>query len=524
MRKRLALLIGMIVAGCGTAPALQETMTLTMATAEPAKLAFAFPSPRGFGLPVPVALDLGPMPTLKVAPQTILGRSNSHLLGWCRNHVTGHCDNLNGKLVAMRELQPTWGDGKALYRIGHGITDGRSDYAYMTGYHFEQCWNVRDQYPYDDIRGGIEEADAMGADQIHVVNFGTSDPQEAARYVSYLDHVGDANRLRYPSTAAGARLFELGNEIAMKRERGHETWAPDEKVYAARAREFALAMRQAADGPIQIGAVASVNSNWEGDGWSGGADTVKHLIEGMGDQVDFLIFHGYPAWPVVREGDLASVLAQNEWNRKQLEDVIWPAIQATGRPVGIANTEFSTNLYSDPLHARGMFGALFAADSVALAMNQRLLAAAEFCFSHDDHADAGFFYDDDPARPTPIYAFERMLAKHWGDVRVAATATEVPTQTVTGARGQIQLPLLATTAAASQDGSRAYMLVVNRSNDQEVRCRVDFGFPPAGVTAYTLASPLGWDAKDASVTTQAVASLAPYGFQRASVTILEARR
>jgi hypothetical protein len=462
------------------------------------------------------------MPTLHVAPATVLGRSNAHLIGFCRNHVTAACPNLAGKLAAMAQLKPTWGDGKALYRIGHGVTDGRSDYNYMGGYHFEQCWDQRAKYPYDDLRGGMEEADAMGADQIHVINYGTSDPGEAARYVSYLDHAGDPNRLQHPTTAAGARLFEIGNEVAMKRERGHDEYAPDEVTYGMRARQFAQAMRQAADGPIQIGAVASVNSNWQGDGWSGGAETVKNLLATMGDQVDFLVFHGYPSWPMVRDGDLATILAQNEWNRQLLENEIWPAIRAANPRVGIANTEFSTNLYRDPVRARGLFGALYAADSVVLAMNQQLLAALEFCLSHGETADSGYFYDDDPARPTPIYAFQRMLAQHWGDLRVQATAEGLPTQHVVGARAQLDLPLLGFSAASSADGRTAYMLVVARAKDQDVRARLDWGFAPSAVTAYTLSSPRGWDAPTAEVTTGPAGS--PHTFPAASITILEARR
>src|SRR4051794_29768359 len=102
MNKRLALIVGMVLAGCGGAPgmlpAVQPSMSLSAATTPPVHLQFAFPSPTGFGPPavlgsptsfgLGVALDLGPMARLSVAPQAILGRSNAHLIGFCRNHVT----------------------------------------------------------------------------------------------------------------------------------------------------------------------------------------------------------------------------------------------------------------------------------------------------------------------------------------------------------------------------------------------------------------------------------------------------
>jgi hypothetical protein len=530
MRKRLALFVGILLAGCGAAPQMLEpSLTLGAATASPDRVQMLWPSPAfGFmpspavGLGVGLGLELGLATTIRVAPQQLLGRSNSHLIGWCRNHVADGCPNLAGKLAAMRQLVPTWGDRRPLYRIGHGVTDGRSDYDYMQGYHFEQAWDQRGPYPYDDVRLGMEEADAMGADQLHVVNYGTSEPQEAARYVAFLNHAGDANRLLHPTPARGARMFEIGNEVAMKRERGHAEYAADEKVYGQRARAFAQAMRAASDVPIQVGAVASVNSNWEGDGWSGGADTVKNLLAAMGDQVDFLVFHGYPSWPMVREGDLQTIMAQNEWTRQKLDREIWPAIRATGRNVGIANTEFFTNLYGDGARARGMFGALYTADAVALAMDEQLLAAVEFCFSHGATADAAYFYDDDPAKPTPIYAFQRMLAQHWGDARVGARAEGLPTRRVVGAKAQVELPVLGYTAAASADGQRAYLMVVSRTNDQDVRANVDWGFPPAAVTAYTLAGARGWDSATAEVSSQPAG--AAVTFPHASITILEARR
>ena len=214
-------------------------------------------------------------------------------------------------------------------------------------------------------------------------------------------------------------------------------------------------------------------------------------------------------------------MAQNEWNRQKIENEIEPAIRASGRAVRLANTEFFTNQYNDKAHAQGLFGALYAADSLILAMNKRLLACVEFCFSHGNNADAAFFYDDDPARPTPIYALHSLLARHWGDTIVKATAQGLPSRHVACSSGAIDVPSLAMSAATSANGSRLYLLVLNRTNETDVAARIDVGFAPSSVTAYTLGGPEGWDSTAAGVTTSADVGLDAHVFPRATVTLLE---
>jgi hypothetical protein len=174
-----------------------------------------------------------------------------------------------------------------------------------------RAWDQSASYPYDDVRNALADANAIGADQMHVDNFGTSDADEAARYVSFLNHAGDANRAAHPVAQQNVQMFELGNEISWNLVRGHDTYAPTETAYATRARQFARAMRAASDVPIQIGAVASTNANWFGSGWSGGATSVKNILTTMGPDVDFLIYHGYPSWPMAKSGDLLTLMAQH---------------------------------------------------------------------------------------------------------------------------------------------------------------------------------------------------------------------
>lgn len=445
------------------------------------------------------------------------------MLATNRNHTTDYFPNGAAKLERLKELRPTWGAGRYMYRIGHGPTDGRTDYDYMTGYHFEQAWDKNGGYPYDDVRNALKEAASLDAEQLHVVNFGTGDAQEAARYVSYLNNPEDANRQAHPVAVQNARFFELGNEISWSMVRGHNQYAATDLQYAKRAKEFAQAMRRVSPTPIQIGAVATTNSNWLGDGWSGGAGTVKTILQTMGNDVDFLIYHGYPSWPMKKDGDLASMMAQNAWNDRKLREEIEPAIrQYQTHPVQIANTEFFTELYSNANVARGMFGALYSADTLTLAFNHGMSIANQFCFDHGDSADASFFVGNDPQKVTPIFQLQKLLAKHWGDEIVKTDGQALATQHVQGNAASIDMPVLAFTAAKDGAG-KVYVLVTNRTDNQDVRTRVALGFTPKLVIAYTLSGSNGWNsvAENVKLETTQPSLAQPLTFKRASVTLLE---
>ncbi|MEB3198065.1 MAG: discoidin domain-containing protein [Candidatus Sericytochromatia bacterium] len=499
-------------------------------TASPTPSATTSPAPSATPMPsaTPTPMASGsPNPAqtrILVDTTRVLHAANSFLLGTNRNHVESDFPNGAAKLAKMRELSPTWGQRRYLYRIGHGPTDGRNDYSYMTGFHFEGVWNKTGGYPYDDLRYSLKDANTLGAEQMHVVNYGTGTPEEAGRYVSFLNRAGDANRARYPYAQQNVRLFELGNEIPWTMVRGHDTYAPNESVYAQRAKLFAQQMRANSDVPIQIGAVASINSNWLGNGWSGGVTTVKNILQIMGDQVDFLIYHGYPSWPLYKSGDLLTLMAQNEWNRQKITNEIQPAIRqyGAGRDIRIANTEFFTHLYNDVARSRGLFGALYAADSLSLAFNLNLLTSVEFCFEHKELADAAFFFNNDPNNTTAIFKFQKMLAEHWGDQIVQSQVQGGPSVKVAGAATSLDLPKLAVSASSRDQTS--YVMVVHRLNDADVTADVALGWTPSRITRWTLSDPNGWNAANASLKTETLDRLEGVVFPKSSVTILEITR
>lgn len=455
----------------------------------------------------------------KIYVNTVTHPANSFVIATNRNHTADNFPNGAAKLAKLKELKPSWGQGRTMYRIGHGPTDGRSDYDYMTGYHFEANWDRKGGYPYDDLRHALDDAKALEAEQLHVINFGTGSPEEAARYVSYLNHPDDANRKAHPYPVQHARFFELGNEISWSMVRGHAQYAATETQYAQRAKAFAQAMRKASPEAIQIGAVASTNSNfrWEGGGAEG--EVVKNILTTMGKDVDFLIYHGYPSWPLKQAGNPQTLMAQNAWTERLLTTQIEPAIkQHAAHPVRLANTEFFTEQYDNASQARGLFGALYSADTITLALNHDMLVANQFCMDHGDTADAAFFMGDDPARTTAIFRFQRMLARHWGDAQLRFEPQGVPTTRV----GDLDMPNLGFTASKGRDG-KIYMLVTNRTPSTQVSVQLATGLTPRKAIAYQLSGPSGWDTGPEAATERelAVDVSQPVSFPAASITLLE---
>lgn len=465
-------------------------------------------------------------PGVKIYVNRVTHPSNSFVLAANRNHTADSFPNQEAKTERIRALRPTWGQERYLYRIGHSATDGRTEYAYMTGFHFEQVWGLMGPYPYDDLRFSLQEAKEFMAEQIHVVNFGTSDPGEAGRYVSYLNNPEDPNRIAYPMATDGARYFEIGNELSFNNVRGHNEYAANEILYAQRAKVFAQAMRAASPFPIQIGAVASTNSSfwWDGGGREG--EVVKNILQIMGDDVDFLTYHGYPAWPLWdgQRIELPLLMAQNAYTERLLTTSILPAIkQFATHPIQLANTEFFTHQYQDAPLARGLVGALYSADTVLLALNFDMLTAVQFCLDHGKNGDAAFFLDDDPDRVTAIYQFQQMLAKHWGDGQLQIEPQHLPMRTVTLVNGQpFTFPSLALSASKGRDG-RVYLMALNRTPDTVVTARISLGLEAKQAIAFELSGSSGWQSEAAQtcVSTHAVDLDAPYCFPGASVTILE---
>ena len=456
-----------------------------------------------------------------------LHRTTSYILGANRNHLSDEY-NLEGKMDAYRRIQPTFGEKKKLYRLGHGPTDGRLDepHRYMTGYHFEEYWDKAGPYPYDDLRYGLREAKKMDCDLTVVVNYGSGTPEEAGRLVSYLNKNDDETRNRHGDEPWNVRYFELGNEVTWRLQVGHDPHCLSPEIYAKRCKEFAREMRRNSDIPIKIGMVASINGNWRNDHWENdeSGDRMHNLhpfFEHMGDDLDFIIYHGYPE---LKKSDL-DVMTSNQWFTDKLSRKVIPTVLEAQKsfglshPVEIANSEFFSEGYMNT-HHQDTLEALYAADTMATCINLNIIMAVGFCFSFhtDSHAIAQdlFFLEGDPQQPSALFRVHELVAQHLGEWVLPSTGADLPSsprEELDGGR----FCHIAHAATKLEDGSLA-ILVVNRT-EQDAEIEIDPGF------TYRTAEIISLDGgnytnKHPARREEALASLAAVRIPAASVSIV----
>lgn len=467
------------------------------------------------------------MSRIIIDTRTPLHKSTSHIIGANRNHLNNE-KNLAGKLAAYGAIQPVFGERKKLYRLGHGPTDGRLDepHRYMTGYHFEDYWGKDGPYPYDDLRYGLREAQAMDCDLTVVVNYGSGTPEEAGRLVSYLNRRDDPVRNAHGDPPWNVTYFELGNEVTWRMQVGHDPYALTPETYAARAREFAREMRKNSDIPIKIGMVGSINGSWLNDDWPNdeSGDRLHNLdpiLDIMGEEVDFFIYHGYPQFT----GSDFEIMASNQWFSDKLRKKIFPTIaegvarNRISHPVEVANSEFFSATY-DSDHRQGVLEALYGADSMVTALNLDIKMAVGFCFSfaeHNANAQDLFFLNDDPAQPSALFSVHKLAAESLGDTVVRACGEGIPGRPMEGLDGGM-LDALSFAATLCADGSAA-LLLVNRLEEPVCGVEIDAGFPPSRAVMKTLEG-LRYANRQMPLTERALPSLQSIDVPAASVSVV----
>lgn len=417
---------------------------------------------------------------IKIFYDQLMHNTTSYIIGANRNHLIDE-PNLAGKLEAYSTIKPVFGEKRKLYRLGHGPTDGRLDepHKYMKGYHFEDWWGRQGPYPYDDLRLGLNESKKLDADLTVVVNYGSGTAEEAGRLVSYLNRSEDTVRKSHGDPAWNVKYFELGNEVTWRLQVGHDPYAISPEVYARRAKTFAAAMRANSDIPIKIGLVGSINGSWINDHWPNDESddrvhNISTMIDIMGDDVDFVIYHGYPQLT----GSDLNLMSSNQWFRDKLVKKVMPTLREAevrnrmSHTVEIANSEYFSSEYGSD-HTQGTLEALYTADTMVTAINLDLKMAVNFCFSSNVRAQSLFFLEDDPFKPTPVFAVHKLAAEFLGDHVISAEGAGIPTTPVQGLYGG-ELENLSYAATKCADGSIA-MLVVNRVEAKDITIAIDLG-------------------------------------------------
>lgn len=525
----------------------------------------------------PLTAEAGPR--LVVQADQVLHAASPFVTSFNRNHnhrqFERHQADRQAMIEATRALAPRWGtsylEGLAqsgypassarpyLYRTGHGPTDGRHDYRHMAGYRFQESWTedgqegTWDGYPYDDMRYPLKEAADMGAETLVTVNFGTDSAESAGALARYLNGPAEVLRALRPLTEPpfslqsnaplGVFMFEIGNEIQLPFVIGHEK-ARSIPEYVANAAPYVRQIRQAQPHPVKIALNAAVNIYWggpnqKGDAWEQQAGMITAFIrEAERQQIAFeaLQYHGYPLYPV-QEG-----LAGNAYVEKLFTDKLLPALAKSPRPIEIWNDEFHA-ASKVPGRNPGLYGALFAADTVATALRlslggrQVMTVCTDFAWWHageSNHYDSLYFQNDDARATTPIYHFRRLLAGNFGDFVVGSRLEGVGAWTDVGVNGEVTtVSNLNAAVARSKDGASLHLIVVNRARDADETLRLDVsGFVPREGLALMHriesdgSTPVAWDAPWDRVRVtegQVVDPAGPLSFPRSSITFLEIR-
>ncbi len=475
---------------------------------------------------------LGPNDTgLKIVPSNSLHPATSYIIGTNRNHVEvpyagapNNNENIAGKLAKYGGINPVFGEQKKIYRIGHGPTDGRFDYADYTGYQFQLEWGQGGPYPYDDLRYALADAEALNAEITMVVNYGTGTAADAGALVSYLNDANNYLRVvehQHPEPY-NVKFFEVGNEVTWDAVRGHDPHALSPTIYANRAKDFITQMRANSDIPIEIGMVGSTNCNWQANDWPNDEsnDIIHNLdpiMDILKDDVDFIIYHGYPNWPVINPGlgydRPIDYVSQSQWIRDKLENQVIPTLVAgsirngLSDTIKLANTEYHSEF--DHSMANMTIEAMYTAESMITALTfKELIMAVNFCFSHDatpppgdpwtTYVDNLFFYEADPNKTTNVFDVHKMVAENLGDDVIETIGQNLPTTPLSQLNPVMERDLenLSYVATKASNGQVA-LLIVNRM-DYDITIPVDPGF---SVNAASLHSLAGGTYEDPSINT-----------------------
>ena len=345
----------------------------------------------------------------------------------------------------------------------------------------------------------------LNAEPLVQVNVVSGSAQEAAEWVAY------ANSLQHPSREAngspepfGVRYWEIGNEQYIKGDSGRLSspgYLPPAE-YARRVREFADAMKSR-DPSIRIGAVAGKNfgrmrlvrdENWN-----------QELLTKAGDKIDFLAVHNAYA-PLVGNEDARqfydvyrALLAFPKHVEENLRDInrdieTWAQPHA-GR-IRIAITEWgplfaydSNNRWID--HSKTLGSALFTAGAMNAFLRSDRVFMANF-FKLAENGFMGVIQPDGTVKPN--YFALQMYTKHFGThlVRTTVQSATFDAASIGLITNVSDTPYLDTVSSVNADGSRLYLLVINRHTeeaiDANIRLRAFVPEPDADAVVLTGAS------------------------------------
>jgi alpha-N-arabinofuranosidase len=429
-------------------------------------------------------------------------------------HPEWHDDYLGRTVERVRELAPITGRPLNIRNFGTKINGewGRD------GHHWEAA--LRDPELWDtDPDEWLDYTQRVGGQFQYLVNFGSGTAQEAANLVEYVNGTGDhdGNGVDYAALRAqrghpepyGVVLWEIGNELYGQWETGHRAdreydyanpraktggdprWdgrrASDVGNYAARAAEFARAMRKASPIPIKL---YVVGNNWDLNYWGGPERSVKTLMELAGNDVDGVVIHYYPQNPYYGETD-ADLLGRSEIFDSKLVQLrgLLDRYAPQGKRMEIVVSEWNNRDKSNA-QTHQLVNGLFVVDTLLMFANRGVDVANYFAISNYWRApDSGFtlFEGGDVEKPMPTFYALKLLTQHFGTQVVQSRIAGAPVLSAGGGtKGGFRYPALTAAASLSADKQTLYVIVVNKHASQDLTTAVVLDGFAAGATARTV--------------------------------------
>jgi alpha-L-arabinofuranosidase len=355
---------------------------------------------------------------------------------------------------------------------------------------------------------------SVGAVPMLSVNVVTGNAAEAADWVAYCNRSDHAQRAQDGSAAPyGVKYWEIGNEQYIKSASTVGINAPMDAylptdAYLQKFKSYAAAMKQV-DPTIRVGAIGGLNFGryalMHDNTWT------RAVLQQAGSQIDFLAVHNSYAPLVVVEPQPPSFTdtyqamlafpSEVEQNLHDLDQQIRTYAPADAERIAIAVTEWGPlfaflpdNPWVD--HCKTLGSALYVASMMQVFLRAPRLQIATF-FKLTDDSFAGWLTAN--GEPKPSYYALQMFSRHFGEQLVSASING-PTfhsKAVGMVAAAADVPYLDIVASLSSDGSKLYVIAVNRSMDGAVKTRLQFrGFRPAQAgSAWVLTAP-GLDANN----------------------------
>lgn len=434
-------------------------------------------------------------------------------------HPEWHDDYLGRTIDRVRELAPITGRPLNVRNFGTKINGewGRD------GHHWEVA--LRDPDAWDtDPDEWLDYTHQIGGQFQYLVNFGSGTAQEAANLVEYVngtaDHDGSGvdyaalRAQRGQSEPYNVTLWEIGNELYGQWETGHKgdrdydyanpraknggdpRWygkpASYVGAYAARAAEYARAMRKASPTPIKLYAVGN---NWDFGYWGGAEATVKTLMEMAGAEIDGVVVHYYPQNGFYGDTD-ADLLSRSEVFESKLVQLrsLLDQYAPPGKRMEIVVSEWNNRDKTNG-QTHQLVNGLFVVDTLLVFANRQIDVANYFAISNYWRAaDSGFtlFEGGDVEKPMPTFYALKLMTQNFGSLVVQSQVTRAPMLTAPGgSRGAVRYPTLTSAASLSADKQTLYVVVVNKhaTQDMAVTLALDGFAAAAEARTVTLTGP-----------------------------------